>query len=466
MIETKTILNGLRPTVVRLRRLLLPVFLLTATAGIGFSQSPSESPAASRHVLVISVDGMGAQFLRANFSQEKTPNLWRLVQKGSSAQAVIGDYPSVTYPSHTTIVTGKPPAETGIYTNLSSRVAGKNSNDWFWFARAIKVPTLWTEAHDHHLTTGSVAWPVTAGAEIDWDIPEIWNPNAGEVADFNYVAQFSTPGLLQEAMQALGPPKGGSASDAMRAALASFIIEKHKPNLMLVHLGEVDETEHQHGPGSSEAAAALDRDDSDIGLILNAVRAAGVEATTDVFVVSDHGFLPIREQIRPNALLVKAGLLTADAKGNVTGGEIATVSNGGSFFIYWLKGNDLRARVVAALQPLFDGGELWAVLDSSALHDLGADPEARLALDAPTGAEFTASASMPATTLMKSPGGTHGYLPSRAPLESSFIAWGPDIKPGVDLQIIRMTEIGPTVIRVMGIDDPSFGDAPPLAIIK
>jgi arylsulfatase A-like enzyme len=56
-------------------------------------------------------------------------------------------------------------------------------------------------------------------------------------------------------------------------------------------------------------------------------------------------------------------------------------------------------------------------------------------------------------------------LPFRSELEASFIAWGPDIRAGVDLHTIRMTEIAPTILKAMGIDDPKFGDEPPLVEI-
>ena len=84
------------------------------------------------------------------------------------------------------------------------------------------------------------------------------------------------------------------------------------------------------------------------------------------------------------------------------------------------------------------------------------------ALEASTGYEFGSSASGELISPDQRITGTHGYLPFRRELESSFIAWGPDIKAGVDLHTIRMTEIAPTILKAMGIDDPKFGDEPPL----
>jgi predicted AlkP superfamily pyrophosphatase or phosphodiesterase len=416
-------------------------------------------------VLVISVDGMGASLYQLLAAKVRIPNLARLRREGSHAEGVLGVYPTVTYPSHTTIVTGKMPAEHGIYSNLSSRQAGKNPEDWFWFTKAIKTPTLWDEANAHRLSSGAVFWPATAGAPIHWDIPEIWDPQKPLQVDPVYVAKYATPGLLFEALLEIGPPKAGQEFDVTRAHLATFILKKYKPDLLLVHLCDLDGVEHQFGPNSPEAAATLEKIDGHIGELLAADEAARLADSTDVFVVSDHGFLPVGAEIRPNLLLVKAGLLAVDEKGNLTGGRIATLANGGSFFIYWPQSRDLRSEVNEALKPLRDSGALWGVLDRAALKDLDAEPAAQMALEASTGYEFSSGATGDLISSEKSIRGTHGYLPFRRELESSFMAWGPDIKAGVDLHTIRMTEIAPTILKAMGIDDPKFGDEPPLVEI-
>ncbi len=432
--------------------------LSCATAGA----VPKPAPASNRprHVLVISVDGMRADAYTHPVAAAGIPNLLRMKNAGSFAEAVVGVYPSLTYPSHTTIVTGCLPAQHGIYTNLSSRVAGKNPNDWFWFAKSIKCPTLWDEARQHGLTTASVAWPVTAGAAIDWDVPEIWNPAEGMVTDPLYVAKFMNPVFGLELLGALGTPAPGIDSDVLRTHIAEYVITEHKPDLVLVHLVDLDETEHASGPRSPQSVATLGRIDGHIGEILSALKQVGRADNTDVFIVSDHGFLPIKCVIHPNVLLVKAGLLAADAKGNITGGKIDTVANGGSFFIYWPKSQNLRAEVRQALKPLFNQKLYWAVLGPGALKDLGADPGARLALDAPLGAMYDSAGRGALVTTTS--GGDHGYLPFRSGLAASFIAWGPDIKLGVDLHRIRMVQVAPTILKAMGISDSKFGDAPPL----
>lgn len=437
--------------------------ILLAACCLGVPASLAED-SSSRHVVVISVDGMRASYYATPEPGERIPNLRRLMKEGSYAEAVEGIYPTITYPSHTTLVTGKLPAEHGIYTNLSSRAPGQHSRDWFWFAKDIKAPTLWDEARKARLTTASVAWPVTAGAAIDWDIPEIWDPAKGESQDPAYLAQFMNPMLAVEVLGALGPPTPGADMDLDRTRLAVYLEKAHKPNLLLVHLEMLDETQHRYGPASPPTLAELEKIDAHIGEILAAIKEAGLEKSTDVFVVSDHGFLPVERSISPNLLLVKAGLLTADAAGHVTGGQIDTISNGGSFFIYWPDSDDARFRpqVEEALKPLRDQGVLWAVMGRAGLKELGADPGAELGLEAADGFAFTTRASGDLVSASGGRTGTHGFLPFRNGLAPSFIAAGPGIRAGLDLHRIQMLSIAPTILRAMGVGDPSFGDAPPL----
>ena len=114
------------------------------------------------------------------------------------------------------------------------------------------------------------------------------------------------------------------------------------------------------------------------------------------------------------------------------------------------------------MKPLRDQGVLWAALDRAALTELAADPAAQMALDAPAGYAFSSDAAGSLLSRQKDPSGTHGYLPFRHELEAMFIAWGPNIRPGLDLHTIYMTQIGLTLLKAMGIDDPKFGVQPPL----
>src|SRR5262245_14387024 len=69
-------------------------------------------------VLLISLDGMRPDYVtHADEHKLKIPTLRRFMREGAYAEGVIGVAPTMTYPSHTTLVTGVSPAEHGIATN-------------------------------------------------------------------------------------------------------------------------------------------------------------------------------------------------------------------------------------------------------------------------------------------------------------------------------------------------------------
>jgi hypothetical protein len=100
------------------------------------------------------------------------PFLRRLAAEGTYAEGVIGVWPTVTYPSHTTLVTGVSPAEHGIYANLEFDPEHHFAESWFWCAAQIRVSTLWQAAHRAGKVTASIGWPATVGADsIDYLLP-------------------------------------------------------------------------------------------------------------------------------------------------------------------------------------------------------------------------------------------------------------------------------------------------------
>src|SRR5215510_6730368 len=148
-------------------------------------------------VILISIDGlMPDQLLKPGHYDLKIPNLQRLLAEGTSATGVKGVLPTVTYPSHTTMITGVSPAKHNILANTPFDPLGKNHDGWYWYAEDIKVATLWDAAHKAGMTTGNVEWPVSVGAPIDFNIVQYWRAELPE--DLKVIRALSTPGLLTE----------------------------------------------------------------------------------------------------------------------------------------------------------------------------------------------------------------------------------------------------------------------------
>ncbi len=194
-------------------------------------------------VLLISIDGLRpADVLQAQQRGLKLPNLEAFLQRGAYAHDVRGVLPTLTYPSHTTLITGVSPNLHGIGGNLTFDPINKNQQGWDWYASDIKVPTLWDAAHMAGLSTANVHWPVSVGAQVDWNLPQIWR--TGTADDRKLLAALATPGLLPSLEQDLGPYADGIAEDLPgdqnRTRFAVKLLETRKPYFMTAYLTALD----------------------------------------------------------------------------------------------------------------------------------------------------------------------------------------------------------------------------------
>lgn len=426
------------------RRLLVAALLIPAA-----SFAP---PASVSRVVLISVDGLwSGDLARAESLGLRLPVLDSLARAGALAAGVIGSVPSVTYPSHTTMITGVRPARHGIYANRRPWMptdTGPAGEAWYWEADLIRVPTLFDAARAAGKRTAAVYWPVTADdPSITYNIPEAWVPGFPGDSNLPAVRRRGTPGLLDS----LGAPLVGQVTDSQRARWAADIVRRWDPDLLLLHLIDVDHWKHVTGPTGDSVWAALGRADRHIGWVLQALRER--PRATAVVVTSDHGFLPYGRILRPGVLLVRAGLVTLDAPGRVIGWEAGFVGNGGSAMFLPRDSTDptMAARIRAAIPDSLIGPDrpirvLWS---RDSLRALGGDPRALWAIDMNAGHYTTLG--FRGELLLERRGGGHGYDPRRPELHAFFLAAGPGIRSGTRLGVIDQADVGPTVARLLGL---------------
>ena len=127
-------------------------------------------------VLMISIDGLRpADVIDAQKKGLKLPHLTAFLKEATYSTGVKNVLPTVTYPDHTTLITGVWPDKHGIGNNETFDPYGKNFGGWYWYASDIKVPTLWDAVHDKRGIVASLGWPVSVGTTaIDYNIPEYW----------------------------------------------------------------------------------------------------------------------------------------------------------------------------------------------------------------------------------------------------------------------------------------------------
>jgi predicted AlkP superfamily pyrophosphatase or phosphodiesterase len=401
---------------------------------------------------VLSVDGMRPDFYRQpNEFGLNIPNLVELVKGGASADAVESIYPTTTYPAHATLVTGVPPRVHGIYSHLASLDPTEKARPWCWFAGALRVPALWDVARATGRKVAAISWPVSAGAAIDYNIPEIWDPaTADPQRDFATPARYSTPGLFPEVLQLLQPILNDATPDHLRCEAAHYLWHRYRPDLLLVHFLDYDQLAHEFGPTSPQALAAIERMDQEIGRF----REGFLEAESSTLVVlSDHGFVPVEREAAPLSVLVEEGLFDREADGAPKLGKLGAVHAGGSFAVYWLEkpSDEDRASLRDAVGRLIEAGTVEEVVDRERLESLSADPDAELIIDAAPGVYFSDRFEGPLVRDSVEDRGTHGQLPTRPGLEASFIAFGPGIDAGRNLGRMALTQVAPTLARLLGL---------------
>jgi predicted AlkP superfamily pyrophosphatase or phosphodiesterase len=425
--------------------------MLSIPASIG-----ATSGSVPRHVVMISIDGlMPSAYTRPDELGLEVPHLRRLAAGGAYARGVVGVLPTVTYPSHTTLVTGLPPREHGILWNTYFDPLGISNDAWLWYAREVRTPTLVTAVRAKGGQVGSVSWPVTVGSEADFLVPEFWRSGSTHPSDIHLARALATPGLFERTETRRGRPLSWPATDVDRTDLAITVLRDHRPALLLLHLFELDKQAHTYGPGSLEAHAALEASDAALGRLLAALAEFGMADRTLVAVVSDHGFRSATKVIRPNWLFAENGLLTVDDKGKVTSWKAIVHSHGGTASLRLADPADAatRARARALLEAKLrePGSGVAAILERAELDRLGADPEAELMLEAADGYSIsrTPTGGWEGAAVDR---GYHGYDPRRPAMHASLILNGPGVAAGRDLGGVPMTAIAPTLARFLGVE--------------
>src|ERR1700691_2429631 len=148
-------------------------------------------------LMLISVDGLKPEaILEADSHGLKVPTLRAFLTDGAYATGVHGVMPTLTYPSHMTILTGASPATHGIYSNSTFDPYRRNEHGWYWYAEDVRVPTLWDAAAAAGLTTANVYWPTSVGAHITYNLPQIWRTGSDD--DLKLQRALATPGLERQ----------------------------------------------------------------------------------------------------------------------------------------------------------------------------------------------------------------------------------------------------------------------------
>ncbi len=220
--------------------LLLLVFAATASA------RPTTAASQAR-VLVISVDGLRPDVLL----RSDAPNIRALMQRGAFTMWAETTDVAITLPSHVSMLTGVTPDRHGIHWNSKPKPGEP---------RYPAVPTLFQLATESGYTTALVAGKVKFTA-------------------------LARPGTVTWAFV----PDKVVVDSAAVAEAAVAMIRDHRPQVLFVHLPDVDSAGHRIGWGTPEQLAAVAHADAAIGRVLATLKSADLLDRTTIILSADHG---------------------------------------------------------------------------------------------------------------------------------------------------------------------------------
>lgn len=422
---------------------------------------------ASPLLIMLSVDGLRAAAI--DDPAMELPTLRGLITRGARARTLAPVFPSVTWPCHTSIVTGVSPARHGVLGNIVFDRAGGKPVEHFGDRTdaPVRAPTLWDRLHAEGKRTAAICWPKTRGvAAVTDNIPEFYEQELFE----QYASRPLWAELAQRrlpvhrygpwsASHALGPMQ-----DWLSLESALHVLEVRPPRFLLLHFLTLDSFQHDYGVDSPEARWALVQMDALLGRLLGALEESGRVDTTTLMVFGDHGFVNVDTTHHLNQILREERLLEVDARGTVTRRLAWAAGNGGAAHIYVLDGappttaERLHERFgalpgVASLGP--DRFQAMG-LPAPAPHSMQGD----LMLAADDGFFFTGHLTPEAAAAAPVLRATHGHAPDLPELGAALVMAGPGIREGARLDTVSMLDLGPTAARLLGVSLPGAEGAP------
>lgn len=413
-------------------------------------------------VVIISIDGFPADALWN--IEAPVPFLRSLASNGSWAHAMIASNPTVTWPNHTSLVTGVHPEKHSLLLNAQiirpdegripvSRDGRKDKYD------LVAVPTLYDIAYGAGLRTAEVNWPGTRNASTLHDsfpdtpdnVTHITPRLRNELIDLG-ILDDETPSALWR-----HSPVG---RDLVWTETANHLIRTRKPHVLLLHLLNVDGTHHRYGVNTNPGFTALGLADAHVKMVVETLKEEGIYEQTTLFIVSDHGFINTPKTIFPNVLLHQHELIQISGDGNFESGRAQAQTMGGSAMIYLDDPSDEELRnqiteifqntegILRVVQPeQFPDYGLPMPEDNEQMGDIFIAADYGYALNGSLRPELP----MVDTVEYGLTYGHHGFITDLKQMETLFIAYGRGIKSGVVLDEVDNRSVAPTAAHLLGL---------------
>ncbi len=389
----------------------LVALFMMGLAGCASHPLQPATPSSTTHpVMLVSIDGFRADYIDRGL----TPNLAAMAREGAHAPYMLPSFPSLTFPNHYTLVTGRVPDRNGIVNNtMRDPALGKFSlsnrdatSDGRWWAEAEPI---WVTAQKHGLHTATMFWPGTE-ASIHGVRPDHWVP-----FDDDLTARQRVDKLL------------------------SWIDEPGpRPAFDTLYFDDIDHAGHEAGPESPQVDAALRTVDDALGYLIEQLRRRGLYDTMNIVVLSDHGMANV-----PVGNIVFADEETdLNALDAVSFGVVSTFNP---------KPGVDTSRAVARLLGPHQHMRCYRKEDLPARLDYGKNPRvpAFLCL-ADTGWAIISHEALAKRTMPMSRG-EHGYDNLEPAMRALFVAHGPAFAHGASIAPFPNVDVYPLLAHLLDL---------------
>ena len=418
-------------------------------------------------LIVISLDALQTGDLDL---LETLPYASQWLPDAAVARNVREIYPTLTYPIHTTLITGVYPETHGIIHNQKASISptvpdfSLMGSDWYWQKKYVKVPTLADAIFADGRTAASVNWPVTAGDMRGVNVPEIWPVREiGDDPRKVYAENASPEAFKRYYDRFIGHYNWENNDDLLTygGEIVLDIIEKDKPDLMLYHAVHLDHIRHKYGDMAYETVDCLKTLDILVQRIIDATKRNGTYADTNFVILGDHGQIDIDNVFYINNALRDAGLIRVDGNGTPVAYDAYAFSAGFSAHVYLRDPGDqeltervgmilngLRKAFPQYIERVYTREEAAALEHLSGAFSFVLEGTTGTILQTPVNCgPYVRSKNDPD---FKGYGAMHGHHPDKGP-KPPFIAFGPDVKKGVRLDGVSMLDICPTLAKLAGV---------------
>lgn len=414
----------------------------------------------SKYLIVISFDAVSSQDLD---NLDKLPNFRRIIENGAYIKNVESVCPTLTYPAHASIISGKYPKNHGVIDNTIFKAGDLNPN-WYWFKKYINGDTIIDLSARQGMRTCSLLWPVTGKSKIDYNFPEIFKVKSyhNQILMSLYAGSF---GYQYKLNKKYGHIRKGIEQPFLDDFVMECLIdtiENIMPELILVHFTDVDTNKHIYGASSKEASEALKRHDKRLGRILDVLSENNILEDTDIIALGDHGAKDVHKTIKINKLFIDKGFINVSKNNNLLEYDAYCKSLDGSAYIY-LKDPE-NARVKRDVEKILRDFALKNkgieyIADNDKIIEYGADPKASFMLEGAEGYYFLDAFTGEVIEDIKKEEvgkvkhiykGVHGYSPRKNNYKTFFAAFGQDFKAGAKVNGGKIINHGPTIAKLLG----------------